>query len=95
MRTRTPIVTNNTSETHKTFNALSDELKSQYDENLYTPNEFTLKLLEDPKLVVDIIVKAATQQYAPMWLFPGIQAAYFLRSSSVSVSLCLTPSTDT
>jgi hypothetical protein len=72
-------VTNNTPETLKTFGSLSDELKSQYDENIFSPNEFTLKLLEDPKLVVDIIVDAATRQSVPMWLFPGIQANYFLR----------------
>ena len=76
---RTPIVTTNTSETLKTFNLISEELKSQYISDIFVPSEAILKLLEDPILVVDILVKAVTDEYVPMWLFPGIQANYFLR----------------
>lgn len=76
---RTPLVTNNTPETLKTFNSLPSELRSQYDENIYTPSEFALKLLEDPQLVVDAIVRNVTYNYVPMWIFPGIQAGYVLR----------------
>jgi NAD(P)-dependent dehydrogenase (short-subunit alcohol dehydrogenase family) len=85
---RTPIVTNNTPETLKTFQSLPAELRSQYDEELYTPSEFVLKLLEDPQLVVDAIVRGVTDKYVPMWLFPGIQSGYFLRYLAL-LSPCL------
>lgn len=77
---RTPIVTSNTSETIKTFNSAPEEIRSQYTSDLFVPTEAMLSLLEDPNLVVDTLVKALTLEYVPMWMFPGIQANYFLRS---------------
>jgi NAD(P)-dependent dehydrogenase (short-subunit alcohol dehydrogenase family) len=87
---RTPIVTKNTPETLKTFQSLPSELKSQYDQEIYTPSEFVLKLLEDPQLVVDAIVRGVTEKYVPMWLFPGIQSGYVLRSGTCSPFFPLT-----
>lgn len=79
---RTPIVTSNTSETIKTFNSAPEEIRSQYTSDLFVPTEAMLSLLEDPNLVVDTLVKALTLEYVPMWMFPGIQANYFLRHNT-------------